>query len=63
MGTKQIIDIVDIRGKKIIFVDKISFGFPLDIGETAFQDDDIHPGFQIKFSFQKPEKLGERLAY
>jgi len=26
------IDIVDITGKKVIFIDELSFGFPLDIG-------------------------------
>ena len=25
------IDIVDIRGKKIVFIDELSFGYPLDI--------------------------------
>ena len=59
----RMIDIVNIKGKKVIFIDELSFGFPLDIGLTAHQDDDIHPSFQIDFSFRKPEKLGQRIAY
>ena len=27
----RMIDLVDIKGKKVIFVDEISFGFPLDL--------------------------------
>lgn len=57
--------ILDIRGKKIVFIDEISFGFPLDMRPETHQDNDVHPGFQVNFSFpkRKPEKLGERIAY
>ena len=59
------IDILEIRGKKVVIIDELSFGFPLDMRE-AHQDDEVHPGFQIQInssSFKKPEKLGERMAY
>lgn len=26
------IDIIDIKGKKIVFIDELSFGYPLDMG-------------------------------
>jgi len=49
------IDIINIRGKEIIFIDEISFGFPLDLGSESRDC--------IDFSFLKREKLGERMMY
>jgi hypothetical protein len=62
------IDIVDIRGKKIVFIDELSRNHVSNIlfrpQGPANADDDIHPGFQIDFAFyKKTEKLGERIAY
>ena len=34
------IDIVDIRGKEIVFIDELSFGYPLDI-DLSLNDKEI----------------------
>jgi hypothetical protein len=63
------IDIVDIKGKKFIFIDELSSHPPPHLAfahyyEREFQNNDVHPGFQIDCSFYKKlGKLGERIAY
>lgn len=46
------IDVVNIKGKKVIFVDEISFGYPLDInlsGDGARLPDAIdYPGMNTE---------------
>ncbi len=62
------IDLVDIKGKKFIFIDENAFGMSPDFfdAQREFQDNDVHPGFSTRLdysTFKKPEKLGERMAY
>ena len=64
------IDVIDIRGKKFIFIGELP-SLPSLLAfahyyEHEFQDDDIHPGFATRMDcsfYKKPEKLGERIAY
>ena len=62
------IDIIDIKGKKFIFIDENAFGMSPDFfdAQREKEDGDVHPGLQIRIdfsSFKKPERLGERIAF
>lgn len=59
------IDIVNIKGKKVIFIDELTNSH---ISNVLFQmhpndNDDYIPISSLNFSFRKREKLGERIAY
>jgi len=53
------IEVLDIKGKKVIFIDEISFGYPLDF---SFRPDNDCV-FSLDYHFQRREKIGERMMY
>jgi len=56
------IDIVEIKGKKFIFIDENAFGYP-PTSREAQREDEEKPIFYTHFSFSKREKIGERMMY